>query len=85
MEKVKIRFCGGCNPRYDRTAFAGKIRAEFPDFEYVANADEADLVINLCGCLARCIHQKEENTLTVFNLTEWSTVEDFITRKTQGE
>ncbi|MCD8299932.1 MAG: hypothetical protein LUC41_01950 [Clostridiales bacterium] len=52
---VDIRFCGGCNPHYDRGAFAGRIRDEYPDFQYWYNSPEdTDVVILLCGCSAAC-------------------------------
>lgn len=52
---VNIRFCGGCNPRYDRGAFARKLISLYPNLEFIYNAEEnTDAVMLLCGCSAAC-------------------------------
>lgn len=80
MKKVRIRYCGGCNPRYDRARLADRIRKAFPEYDYTASED-ADLTVSLCGCPARCIAEDAETSLTVFNLTEWKEIEDFLNSK----
>lgn len=78
MKRVSIRFCGGCNPRYDRAETARKIKESFEDFTFVKGSDEHDVRINLCGCPARCINEEKETSLTVFNLTGWKEIEKFM-------
>jgi hypothetical protein len=54
---VLIKYCGGCNTRYDRGAFVGQLGKEFPGIELLyANAGftEADIVLVVCGCPAKC-------------------------------
>lgn len=52
---VNIRFCGGCNPRYDRGKLAKKIMQKYKDFRFVTNAvEETDALVVLCGCSAVC-------------------------------
>ncbi len=57
-ERIGIRYCGGCNPRFDRVAFKRQIEARFPDdsFEPAGTdaAQRAALVI--CGCPACCVN-----------------------------
>jgi hypothetical protein len=57
---VLLKYCGGCNPRYDRTALVEQLRQEFPKVEFLyANSGltEADMVLVVCGCPVRCTSQ----------------------------
>lgn len=59
---IRIKYCGGCNPRYDRKAVTEKLRAAFPETEFVEIGDdgrEFDHVIVLCGCPAACASHEE--------------------------
>ncbi|MBP2639608.1 MAG: hypothetical protein H6Q66_559 [Firmicutes bacterium] len=53
---VSIKFCGGCNPRYERGAVARKISERIIAQGAVSsyNQLDADLVIFLSGCSASC-------------------------------
>jgi 4-hydroxybutyrate CoA-transferase len=63
---VLVKYCGGCNAGYDRAAFVGRLRSDFPaaTFIYAGIFDpvtgtatgptEADVVLVVCGCLVRC-------------------------------
>lgn len=54
--QVGVRYCGGCNPRYDRVALVKRLEGFFPGAEFVPAQDgtsyPAALVIY--GCPARC-------------------------------
>ena len=52
--KVRVKYCGGCNPRYDRKAEVARLRAAFPDIEFAETGDEGpfDHVVVICGCSA---------------------------------
>ncbi|MDL2209662.1 hypothetical protein LJC26_02520 [Desulfovibrio sp. OttesenSCG-928-O18] len=54
--RIRIKYCGGCNPRYDRSAVAEKLRADFPQAEIVVTGDDGpfDYVVVLAGCTAAC-------------------------------
>ena len=54
--RIGIKYCGGCNPHYDRTRIVSRLRDEFPDLDLLpAREDqEADLVVVICGCGVRC-------------------------------
>jgi len=50
-----LKYCGGCNPRYDRGAFLAKLQADFPQLRQVdATAETPDFALVLCGCPSRC-------------------------------
>lgn len=58
MEKVGIRYCGGCNPRYDRIALVDDLRRRYPEIMFVTAGLEqnVELVLVLHGCMARCVN-----------------------------
>lgn len=54
--KIGLKYCGGCNPNYERSDIVKRARAEYPRavFEpYRADAGY-DLVLVICGCLEEC-------------------------------
>lgn len=59
--RVGIKFCGGCNPRYDRPALVSRLAGRFPRvcFLPVAEGERYDAVAVVCGCLAACARPPE--------------------------
>ncbi len=55
--KVGIKYCGGCNPRYDRVAEVTRLKAQFPGAEFVSASGnpDCDFVLVVCGCPAACV------------------------------
>lgn len=57
---VYYKFCGGCNPRYDREKAAERIRTEHP--EVVLTNDSTvpvDASVIICGCSAACAEETD--------------------------
>lgn len=54
--KIGIKYCGGCNPRYDRVQIVSRLREDFPGLElFPAREDSpADLIVVICGCGVQC-------------------------------
>ena len=54
--RIGVRYCGGCNPRYDRVALVKRIGGFFPEAEFVtAQAGvKYPAVLVVCGCPSRC-------------------------------
>ncbi|MDR1660098.1 MAG: hypothetical protein LBR94_07140 [Desulfovibrio sp.] len=54
--KIRLKYCGGCNPRYDRTAIAAKLRADFPEADIAETAGDGPdhFVAVVCGCPVAC-------------------------------
>ncbi|MDR3073665.1 MAG: hypothetical protein LBV01_02925 [Deltaproteobacteria bacterium] len=54
--RVRVKYCGGCNPRYDRKALTEKLRAAFPLAEIIERHEDGpfDFVAVVCGCPAAC-------------------------------
>jgi Fe-S cluster biogenesis protein NfuA len=59
MHQVSIRFCGGCNPRIDRSQIAEKVREAMAAYGYnvVFNSVNADFIVYLSGCTASCAYR----------------------------
>ncbi|CAK7005555.1 MAG: hypothetical protein DELT_00219 [Desulfovibrio sp.] len=55
-KKIRVKYCGGCNPRFDRKAVAAEIRAACPEAEVIESHVDGpvDLVTVICGCPATC-------------------------------
>ncbi|MCY6371919.1 hypothetical protein OXH55_14830 [Clostridium ganghwense] len=60
--KIGVKYCGGCNPRYDRAELVSQLRKEFNKKHEIVSAQEGiiyDLIIILCGCTSCCAeHEK---------------------------
>ena len=54
--RIGIRYCGGCNPRYDRVGFVRHITQQYPFlcFENVKEDVFYEAVLVVCGCGASC-------------------------------
>jgi hypothetical protein len=50
--KIHIRYCGGCNPEYDRVAAVGLLAES--GFKETAQCTDACLCIAVNGCGRRC-------------------------------
>lgn len=58
--KIGVKYCGGCNVKYDRKHFIESIKKQFP-FNY-CNAKpniEYDILLVLCGCFSCCADYKQ--------------------------
>ena len=60
--RIGVRYCGGCNPRYDRVALARGLEASFPEaaFEAARPGEEYPAVVAVCGCPVHCALRPEE-------------------------
>lgn len=63
-----VRFCGGCNPKYDRGGALEAIRAHFAGRMEFVIAEEGvsyDLLLVIGGCTACCASHSQFTTLRV--------------------
>ena len=49
-----IKYCGGCNPTFDRVAFCDKLFEAFPALTAVSGGENAGLALVICGCSRGC-------------------------------
>jgi hypothetical protein len=58
--RVRMKFCGGCNPVLDRSWIAQQIRVILEnDIRWVGAEEDADVVLILNGCLIACADRPE--------------------------
>jgi len=58
-----VKFCGGCNPRYDRSAFYRHLQEDFPQVEFHTDTNRAassDLILIFEGCERACAAFSDE-------------------------
>lgn len=53
---IGLKYCGGCNPNYERREIAERARREFSGvvFQPYSKEGRYDLVLVVCGCLEEC-------------------------------
>lgn len=74
--KVGIRYCGGCNPRFDRGAMVQRVCQKHPRWE-AEPAKEGqiyDLLLVIGGCSSCCAAYEQFTAKKVLKL--WTDVED---------
>ena len=57
MLRVALKFCGGCNPDYDRVSVAETVHRRLNDrvdFVSADSCDDIDIVLVLAGCESAC-------------------------------
>lgn len=53
--RIAIKYCGGCNPRYDRPKVVDRLKNDIPYAQIVLAGDApVDYVLVLCGCRSAC-------------------------------
>lgn len=60
-KRIGVRYCGGCNPRYDRKAAVSRLQEKFPQhqWEHIHEGEQYDLYLMVCGCMAACVTTKK--------------------------
>lgn len=69
--KIGIKYCGGCNPRFNRKETINKLDAYFEDiiFKPINESSWYDIVIVVCGCLTACVNKESINSNKIFEIT----------------
>ncbi|MEE4265769.1 MAG: hypothetical protein V2I56_23985 [Desulfobacteraceae bacterium] len=81
MLKVGIKYCGGCNPSYDRVALVKQIERRLKGkVAFVSAADDnVDLVLAVEGCNTACADLSLFDDHKIRILTQIEDADDFIT------
>ena len=54
-KKISVKYCGGCNPHFDRSAFISGLQQEFPQFDFLGpNDPDPWFALVVCGCSRIC-------------------------------
>lgn len=59
--KVALRYCGGCNPRFERKNMVEALQVAVPSvqIEPFRTGEDYRAVLVICGCSARCAEQRD--------------------------
>lgn len=51
--RIGIKYCGGCNPRYDRVAAVKELQQRYPEWKIEpAGEGGQEYILVVCGCTA---------------------------------
>ncbi len=74
MKKVYVRYCGGCNPGYDRVAAVARF-LEAGGFALTSDKSVACLRMAVSGCSRRCAGKHSEDLREISSMEQ---MEDMI-------
>ena len=80
--KIAVKYCGGCNPEYDRVALVAQIEEclrEKVDF-VSPEAERIDLVMAVQGCRTACADLSLFEGLQIQTITNMAEGENFVRR-----
>ena len=80
MLKLGIKYCGGCNPYYDRVALVKRIERRLQgQVEFVSAAnDDVDLVLAVEGCNTSCADLSSIGGKEIRIISKTEDADDFI-------
>ena len=78
--RVGIKYCGGCNPEYDRVAIVNHIMQSLQDkIEIVRpESEDVDLILSVNGCSTACADLKSFEGLKIHTITSMEDSNKFI-------
>jgi hypothetical protein len=78
--RVGIKYCGGCNPEYDRIAIVDHIKKSLQDeIEIVrTESEDVDLILAVNGCSTACADLKPFEGLKIHTITNMEDSDKFI-------
>lgn len=84
--KVGVKYCGGCNPKYDRKEIVKRMCRDYKNvFPVPVNKqDEYDLVLIICGCAAECFDYSmwigRLETIELFQESDYKKIQEFFSK-----
>ncbi len=87
-EKVRIglKYCGGCNPRYDRVQAVGYLRERLQGTVELVSYEDPDIagVLVVAGCPTACVDPEPFKERPVWVVTNRQQIEDFLEHMRKG-
>ncbi len=88
--KVGIKFCGGCNPRYDRRKELTKLQQGMTGVEWVTdNSVICDYWLVACGCVRECVDISRliasKEVLVLTNTMDYRNAKEILDKGRQEE
>lgn len=80
--KIGIKFCGGCNPNYDRVAALERIQSRLSsEVEFVRfDCKNIDFILFIKGCDTECVDLNRFGLTPQVRLTRWEDIQSVITQ-----
>jgi hypothetical protein len=71
MLKIGIKYCGGCNPSYERVEIAHRVQSKFNHQLHFVRHDQPDIdvIILMSGCQRACAAQDLNRTVPHYSVT----------------
>ena len=80
--RVALKYCGGCDPKYDRTEYFQSIAAVAEDVEWTRLDDpDYDAVLLICGCDTACIEKEMPAGVPLMLITDDQTPAHEVVQK----
>ena len=76
-----VKYCGGCNPRFNRTNFFNKVKKMCPEveFQYVKPDVIYDHLLVINGCLSKCASLEDIQVIgDTFKIAEENQLEELV-------
>ena len=79
LPNIRVRYCGGCNPRYDRVAAVERVKKLLVQRPAAADASPEPLDLVVCGCDTACVWKRaDKENPCAFKLTSAEGVDKVI-------
>lgn len=80
---VGIKYCGGCNPRFNRREFVERLIDEnkYSSFEPATENNFYDVILVVCGCTSKCAKHDNLNSskkLIITSQNDYSKVTKYL-------
>ena len=78
--RIGVKYCGGCNPRYDRIEAVEYIRRNLPRDAVLSrwDDDDVDIILIVAGCKTACVDRSAFVDMPVRELTGMSDAKEFV-------
>ncbi|MDY6905560.1 MAG: hypothetical protein SWH61_12845 [Thermodesulfobacteriota bacterium] len=71
QKTLRIKFCGGCNPEYDRVALAEQVQAMARTNGVTVITDgQPNVLVVICGCACACADWTAFDSSAIVMLTD---------------
>jgi len=85
--RVGLKYCGGCNPEYDRVALASRIKNRLDGKVAFVSPDRGavDLILAVEGCSTACADLSAFQGLEIRTITSMGDGENIVREITEAE
>jgi hypothetical protein len=78
--KIGLKYCGGCNPEYDRVAVKEQIEKSLRDkvLFVSSESDDKEMILAILGCKIACADLRPFHGLKIWKITNVEDAKKFI-------